>query len=469
MVMTEISSVMWVIKVIRISYNILKTFILGVLIILFQYGRSNGDKLNSISKAILYFEKGEKEKAYNLIKEYEGEAKDSPIISIILAQKEKNESILEKEFEALPPIDGKFKDRIAFEKAKILFEKGQLEKSKSILEELKNKSETVKPSISFILANIYLLEGQKEKAKSEIYNIPEDDEDIDKIKVKKLKNLINEQSAEIHFKGGIDLNSSFSTKGYPIVFEGQDIQKRWDIVSNILGNARFEFLKSKEYNPFFEINGGGEFYSLTENLELNARTPMFFYQNSSAGLEIEKFGAKYSFITAINDLEVFSLSHRLSPYFYLTNFLAIGANFELETKNKIEGRQGIITFLDSVARYTQKFGIYTFSIFGYINLGKRFAKDERFSETFISPYTEISFQVKEIGISLSGFSSIMLFPQDFSGRKNNIIWFISPALYLQKDFILWEIAKTYFEGNFSNSPDFSWDRIRIGTNFKIYM
>jgi predicted Zn-dependent protease len=106
---------------------------------LFQYERSNGDKLNSISKAILYFEKGEKEKAYNLIKEYEDEARDSPIISIILAQKEKNESILEKEFEVLPPVDEKFKDRVAFEKAKILFEKGQLEKSKNILEELKNK------------------------------------------------------------------------------------------------------------------------------------------------------------------------------------------------------------------------------------------------------------------------------------------------------------------------------------------
>jgi hypothetical protein len=102
-------------------------------------------------------------------------------------------------------------------------------------------------------------------------------------------------------------------------------------------------------------------------------------------------------------------------------------------------------------------------------LGKRFAKDERFSETFISPYTEISFRLKEIGISMSGFSSIMLFPKDFSGRKNNIIWFISPALYLQKDFFLWEIVKTYIEGNFSNSPDFSWSRIRIGTNFKIYM
>jgi hypothetical protein len=456
-------------KAVRNMKRDMKNLLLIPLIILLLCGKANGNKLSAISKALLYFEKGEKEKAYNLIKIYENEAEENPIISTIIAHKEKDEKILEKEFRILFPIEEKFKDRIAFEKAKILFEKGQLEESKNILEGIKNKSEMIKPSISFILANIYLLEGQNEKAKSEIYSIPEDEEDIDKVKIKKLKKLISDQAAEIYFKGGIDLNSSFSTKGYPIVFEGEDLQKSWDIVSNILWNARFEFLKSKKYNPFVEIKGGGEFYSLTENLELNARTPMFFYQNSSAGLEIEKFGAKYSFITAINDLEVFSVSHRLSPYFFPTNFLVIGANFELETQNKIEGRQGTITSLDSAARYTHKFRIYTFSIFGYINLGKRFAKDERFSETFISPYTEISFKIKDVGISLAGFSSIMLFPQDFSGRKNNIIWFISPALYLQKDFILWEIVKTYFEGNFSNSPDFSWNRIRIGTNFKIYM
>ncbi len=456
------------ISLIKIVRN-MRNFLLILFFIPSLYGKANGDKLNTISKALLYFERGEKEKAYELIKIYGNEAEESPIISTIIAHKEKDEKILEKEFRILFPIEEKFKDRIAFEKAKILFEKGQLEQSKNILEGIKNKSETIRPSISFILANIYLLEGQNEKAKSEIYNIPEYDEDIDKVKIRKLKRLISDQAAEVNFKGEIDLNSSFSTKGYPLIFETEDIQKRWDIVSNILWNARFEFLKSKKYNPFFEIKGGGEFYSLTENLELNTRTPMFFYQNSSVGLEIEKFGAKYSFITAINDLEVFSISHRLSPYFFPTNFLLVGANFELETQNKIEGRQGIITFLDSAARYTHKFRIYTFSIFGYINLGKRFAKDERFSETFISPYAEISFKINEIGISLAGFSSVMLFPQEFSGRKNNIIWFISPALYLQKDFILWEILKAYFEGNFSNSPDFSWNRIRIGTNFKIHM
>jgi len=457
------------ILLIKIGVRNMKNFLLILLIIPSLYGKANGNKLNAISKALLYFERGEKEKAYDLIKIYENEAEENPIIYTIIAQKEKDEKILEKEFRILLPIEEKFKDRIAFEKAKILFEKGQLEGAKNILEGIKNKSETIKPSISFILANIYLLEGQNEKAKSEIYNIQEHDEDIDKVKIRKLKKLISDQTSEINFKGEIDLNSSFSTKGYPVIFESEDVQKRWDIVSNILWNARFEFLKSKEYNPFFEIKGGGEFYSLTENLELNARTPMFFYQNSSAGLEIEKFGAKYSFITAINDLEIFSISHRLSSHFFPTNFLVIGANFELETQNKIEGRQGVITFLDSSARYTHKFRIYSFSIFGYINLGKRFAKDERFSEIFISPYTEISFKIMEIGISLAGFSSVMLFPREFSGRKNNIIWFISPALYLQKDFILWEIVKTYFEGNFSNSPDFSWNRIRIGTNFKIYM
>lgn len=420
---------------------------------------TRGDKLNSLTKSLLYFENGEKDKAFQIIKSYENEITDSLIANIIISQKEKDEKKLEREFEIIKDLEERFKERIKFEKAKILLQKEEIEKAEKIL--VDQGDGNLSPADSFVLSNIELLKGDGQKAESYAEKA-EENEMLDRVKIKKLKKEIKDSSSAFDFNGKFFISPSFSTKSFPVLFEDEEVQKRWDIVNEISWYARADFIKGKILAPFLEYNGGGEFYTDVPNISSHT---------ISVGAEASEkmvIGSKYSLNFSTLESGIFSLSHLISIYTFPTRFIFTSLGGGIETKNEIEGRKGPLTFLQVGSFFNKKEGNMRFLILGKIGVGKRFAQDKRFAETFITPNLDISFEPTEkFGLNIYSIIDFMSFPENFEGRSTNLIWLASSSIYINQDLIEWHIIRFIFEGNESDNKYFSWSRIRIGTFFKV--
>jgi hypothetical protein len=438
---------------------------ISILLIIFLFklsltpNEAEGDKLNSFTKSLLYFENGEKDRAFQIIKSYESEITDSLIANIIISQKEKDENKLEREFEIIKDLEERFKERIKFEKAKILLQKGEIEKAEKVL--IVEGESNLSPADSFILSNIELLKGNGKKAESYAEKA-EENEMLDKVKIKKLKKEIKDISSVFDFNGKFFISPSFSTKSFPVLFEDQEVQKRWDIVNEISWYARADFMDGKIISPFLEYNGGGEFYTDVPNISSHT---------ISVGAEANEkivLGSKYSLNFSTFENGIFSLSHLISLYSFPTKFIFSSLGGGIETKNEIEGRKGPLTFFQLGSFFHKKEGNMRFFVMGKIGVGKRFAQDKRFAETFITPNLDIFFEpIEKIGLNIYSIFDFMNFPESFEGRSRNLIFLASSSIYINQDLIEWHIIRFIFEGNESDNKYFSWSRIRIGTFFKV--
>ena len=416
------------------------------------YGES---KISSLMKSAIYFEMGEYQKAYNKIKVYESELTESAIANTIKAITEKNEKLLQESYKIVPEIEEKIRDRMEYERAKILFMKGDLSKSKEILLELRKKEE-YEDSSNFMLTNINLVEGKEKVSAKILKNV--DRKKIDKVKYRELESAVSERTSDIYVKSRLSTSLFFSTRGAPIVFEEDRFLKTWDIISELGGTIKAEFLKSREINPFVMYSAEGEFYTELDGI---------FIQNISVGGEYNAWifpvGLQYNLVISTLGSRIFSTRHEISPYFFPTGFIFTRLKVGFETRNEIDEREGSIISVQGGGRYERKLGNITAGGIFLLDIGKRFARTGRFSELFVYPYLEVFSKVGAFTFFISSYANTMLFPEDFDGRTRNILWLVSPGVSFSGKFLRWDILRVSVEGNASDR--FGWTRVKLGTSF----
>ncbi len=427
-------------------------FSLQVVLSELAYGES---KISSLMKSALYFEMGEYQKAYNKIKVYESELTESAIANIVKAIAEKNEKLLQENYKIIPEIEEKIRDRMGYERAKILFAKGELSKSKEILLELRKK-EGYKDSSNFILTNINLAEGKEKVSAKILKNI--DKNKIDKVKYRELESAVSERTSDVYISSQLSTSLFFSTRGAPIVFEEDRFLKTWDIISELGGIIKAEFLKSREINPFVIYSAEGEFYTELDGI---------FIQNISVGGEynawIFPIGLQYNLVVSTLGSRIFSTRHEVSPYVFPNEFIFARIKVGFETQNELNEREGSVLSVQGGVRHERKLGNITAGGIFLLDIGKRFARTGRFSELFVYPYLEVFSKVGAFTFFISSYANTMLFPEDFDGRTRNILWLVSPGVSFSGKFLRWDILRVSVEGNASDR--FGWSRVKVGTSF----
>ncbi len=413
--------------------------------------------INEVAKAILYIEEGEIERAYQKISDV-GEENNTPTMSIIIAKVRKDEQIIKEKIEELENKDqfvvSEIKDgiekRMKYELAKILFEKGEFEEAKKLLEEL-IEGEFVSYGLNFMLANIYLNERKYKSAKKFIADIKSDEIKASQ-EFKNLKKRIDEEASWFFPQAKVYSSASFSSPGPPIMFENERYTKRWDILSQFHAVADGRFIIGK-ISPFISYEVSGEFYT-----EIDP----FAIQRISAGVEHKWgniFGGNYSIYILTRGNRVFSIRHEFSPYIFAMPLYS-RLKFGYETSDLLP-LSGPVASAEGGTKITPK----RTEFIGILEIGKRFGESAQFSELFISPY--ITGQIKmsqyfRAGMEILG--SIMLYPDEFEGRKRNILWTVSPYVSMNRDLVEWNIISVFFEGNSSDEDKFSWSRLRFGTS-----
>lgn len=418
----------------------------------FSYGETKTSK--PLMKSIIYFENGEYKKAYDTIRIYESEMGDSAIFRIIKTVAEGDDIDIDREYKIIPEIEEKIKERMKYEKAKKLFEKGNYEEAKKILFELEDKR-GYKDGVKFILSNINLLEG-RDKTASKLFK-EVDESKIDKIKYRKLGDEIYQRTSDIYIKSYLSSSAFFSNRGDPFKFEEDRFLKTWDIISELQGMLKAEFIKSERINPFIMYSAEGEFYTELDGI---------FVQSFAVGSEYNlnfPIGLQYSFILSTLGSRIFSTKHEIFPYIFPTRFFFLGAKIGFETKNDIPEREGQILSFYGGVKYDRKVENLVVGGLFLIDIGKRLAQTERFSEFFIYPYLEIFSKLGDFSVFFSSYINAMLFPAEFDGRKRDVLWLASPGISFNTEFLRWDIIRLAFEGNLSDR--FGWTRFKIGTSF----
>lgn len=425
-----------------------------IILLLFSSAEVSASEISDLAKALLYAEEGYYEEANKKIAPYE--TTESAIMSILKAKIKKDEKLLtEGKFKAIPPIEDKIQDRVNYEIAKILFERGEISSSKEYLSKIQDKNPS---SIMFINSNIQLLEGDVKEAQETFEKIKK--ENIDDLSYKKLEKSIKERSSTIYIEPQLKTSLFFSK--LPVMFEDKKYQKNWDIVSQIIGRIKSEIFPDKNISPFISYDLTGEFYT-----EIYG----FTIHKISAGAEYKKnipIGGAYCLNIITYGIDIFGISHKISPYIFPTKNLYLSLGTEIQTFDKIAEREGFIFQIEAISNLNWKMGKIKVQNTPMLLGGKRFAKSPKFSDIFALFYLGNTLSVSEkADINLNGYLMLSKYPEDFEGRKKNISLSLSPSISLNQEFFKWDVLKPVFQFNFSDAEKFSWQRILIGTAFEV--
>lgn len=411
-----------------------------------------GSEISDFAKAILYAEKGDYLKANQKLSPYN--ITESAFSSIIQARIKKDERLLKENFKIIPEIKSKVEDRINYEIARILFEKGDIEKSKEHILKIQDKNVS---SVRFVLSNIQLLEGNPRDSLENLNKVKS--EDIDDISYMKLSKSVWEETSAIYISP--ELRTSLFLGELPVRFEEEKYQKSWDLVSQFFGSIRSEILPYRNLSPFISYDFSGEFYT-----EIYG----FTIHKISVGAEYREnipLGGSYSLRIITYGPEIFGAGHQISPYIFPTKFLYLSITAEIQSYDIIPEREGFILSLSTNSDLSWKAGRVSFKNTPAIYVGKRFARSPKFSDIFLSLYLGNKMKLSDsFSINLSGLGSISMYPQEFEQRKMNLFLMITPYISLSQEFIRWDIVKPVIQINQSDSKNFSWQRILLGTSFE---
>ncbi len=422
----------------------------------FIVSQVRADLIQNLAKAVIYAEKGDVKKAYESIYRYE--LTNSAIVSIIISKVKKDTSLLQNTFEFVPDLRNEFNDRIKYELSRILFSKGDYAEVKGKIEEISQKTDSVK----FLTANIAFLDGDYRKANQQISIIAQSKyTDDNKVRYKMLERAIDEESSPILFSGDFHSSVFFTPYHPPVEYENFQTYKSWDILSNFYGKLYGEFFRYLLIYPFLGYEFAGEFYTDIGNFTLHKIV---------IGLESSRnfvAGIKYSPVISVFQNDIFSITHRFSSYLFPIHILFLGLNFGLESKNKIDEKSGIIPSVEVGVKLEKKAGNITLGNLSLLEFGKRFAKTQRFSELYASPYLRNYLRAGDFRLDLNLYFSLKMFPAKFEERGMDFLWFAELSPAFDKEFVRLEFAKFIMEGNLSDSDAFSWSRLRAGASVSI--
>lgn len=414
---------------------------------------TEASRISDLAKALLYVENGEYEKANQKIALYrDGQ---NLIISMIQARAEKNEALLKSDFKIIPEIKDKLKDRIEYEIAMILFEKGDIVSAKAHLQNIKDRNPS---SVNFMLANLNLLEKDIRASLENFAKVRR--EEIDELSYVKLKKLLSESSAPVVFNPWLSVSLFFGS--LPTRFEAETYQKSWDIVYQVLGDIEAKFVPYKELSPFVSYRITGEFYTEIKGYTIH---------NLSAGVEYEELvplGLIYSFRTIANGPVLESIGHVLSSFAFPTKNLYLSISTEMRTYDIIGERSGISVLLDLGSNFLWRFRRIGLRSTPFVSIGRRFARTQRFSDTFFSMHLGNSLKISDtLLLSADGFGMFSAYQAAFEGREKNLFLGITTYISLDREYLRWDILKPILQINFSDDEKFSWRRFMFGTSFEL--